>query len=379
MPPSQRPSHSQPSPLIDMDAPISLPPGSSSSRAAQPTPSARLASHRPSPRSISRIQEQRRTPLPLPRHHLDESDVDRFASLFMPATPPGTPTQPAPPIHEQVKAKICQHRRSHTESSSDSDFGPFVSVPPNQDPLGSAMPTVAATTATTTTRASESVVAGPTKMGNTSLDYFGQFTTSARAASERNRKGVLDELLAHQDDPMYFLGMQAQDGPLRSDRLTVMDLLDEDAELRAQTLSPPLLPSVSPASEPVSATPTPRPRSPVSPQPLQPAEMPASQFESNRGTCLRPRRISSPPYFLSYPSRTGIRIHVSTVFVPAPYPLHPCIRAYYAFIFSQQNSQYACNAQKAELEQHDWPPSHWHTTPAAPERNCHPRFLVLSY
>ena len=142
------------------------------------------------------------------------------------------------------------------------------------------MPTVAVTTATTTTRTSESVVAGPTKMGNTSLDYFGQFTTSARAASERNRKGVLDELLAHQDDPMYFLGMQAQDDPLRSDRLTVMDLLDEDAELRAQTLSPPLLPSVSPASEPVSATPTPRPRSPVSPQPLHVAEMPASQFES---------------------------------------------------------------------------------------------------
>ncbi|KIM66453.1 hypothetical protein SCLCIDRAFT_110314 [Scleroderma citrinum Foug A] len=239
--PSSRPSPLLPSPippLIDLDAPISSPPSppSSSSNAAQPTPSTRPAFHRPSPRSIARFEDQPRTPPPPPRHHLDESDIDRFASLFMPATPPGTPTQTS---HEQAKIKPSQHRRTHTDSSSsDSDFGPFVSVPPSQDPLaasGSATPTVASTTQGPVTN----LVVGTTKTGNTSLDYFGHFTTSARAAAERSRKGVLDELLEHQDDPMYFLAMQAQGDHPFSDQPShppaVTYLLDEDPELRPQT------------------------------------------------------------------------------------------------------------------------------------------------
>ena len=96
---------------------------------------------------------------------------------------------------------------------------------------------------------------GQTKMGNTSLEYFGQSTTSAGATSEQNRKGVLDGLLR------TYAG---EGDPLCSDRPTVMDLLNEDADIRAQTLLPPLLLSVSSVSEPVSATPTLCPRSPAS-------------------------------------------------------------------------------------------------------------------
>ncbi|KAL4077831.1 TLD-domain-containing protein [Scleroderma citrinum] len=218
--------HPQPSsipPLIDLDSPISSPPyvSSSSLHTARRPPSssaARPASHRPSPRSISRIGDQPRTPPPLPRHHLDESDIDRYAILFSPATPPGTPTHDS----EQRKAKPpCQNRLTHAKSgSSDSEFGPFISVPPNQDPLapsssGSATPTMAmaSPTASTTRSSVTSSVVGSTKTANTSLDYFGQFTTSARVASERSRKGVLDELLEHQDDPMYFLSRPSSTSP----------------------------------------------------------------------------------------------------------------------------------------------------------------------
>jgi len=317
MPPSRPPPPpllpSSIPPLIDLDAPISSPPSlaSPSSNTPHPTPSTRPTSYRPSPRSIARFEDQPRTPPPPPRHHLDESDIDRFASLFMPATPPGTPTQTT---HEQAKIKPCQHRRTHTESSSsDSDFGPFVSVPPSQDPLassGSATPTMASTTQAPVT----SLVVGPTKTGNTSLDYFGQFTTSARAASERSRKGVLDELLEHQDDPMYFLAMQAQvDHPLSeqsSHAPTVTDLLNEGAELRAQTLSPPLPPSTSSALAPTSATHTPRQRSPVpfqSSPPLHAPDMPDFHHESIAEALASELDISPQSHTSTHTHHTHLR------------------------------------------------------------------------
>lgn len=66
---------------------------------------------------------------------------------------------------------------------------------------------------------------------NVSLDYFGQFTTTAKVASEQKRKGVLDELLEHQDDPLYFLAAQMDDPP-PSHQSTTLDLLSEEPELQ---------------------------------------------------------------------------------------------------------------------------------------------------
>ncbi|OAX36056.1 TLD-domain-containing protein [Rhizopogon vinicolor AM-OR11-026] len=125
---------------------------------------------------------------------LDEADINRFATLFSPATPPATPT-PIFRDHYPTTTRP-QHHRNRT-GSTDSEFGAFVSVPAAQDPLSFDF------------QAPEHPTSVPS--GNNSLDYFDQFTSSAKTASEQSRRVVLDELLAHEDDPLYFL--QAHDRP----------------------------------------------------------------------------------------------------------------------------------------------------------------------
>jgi hypothetical protein len=124
-----------------------------------------------------------------------DADVDRFATLFSPATPPATPilrTAPAtPPLQRQLVHLSTHQPRS---ASSDSDFGSFVSVPPTQDPLA--------------TLPFSPLSPTPTRLQhsrNQSFDFFERFAEEAKAASEKNRRGVLDELLEHEDDPLYFL------------------------------------------------------------------------------------------------------------------------------------------------------------------------------
>jgi hypothetical protein len=121
------------------------------------------------------------TQAPQPSFALSDADLDRFATLFSPATPPATPTLVAtesPPAARPRK-------------STDSDFGAFVSVPPSQDPLSHDAASVSQPHVSPT--------------GNHSLVYFDRFTATAKTAAERNKREVLDELLHHQDDPMYFL------------------------------------------------------------------------------------------------------------------------------------------------------------------------------
>ncbi|KAG6333975.1 hypothetical protein ID866_5111 [Astraeus odoratus] len=287
-------SHRHPAsipPLIDLDASSSSSSSSSAHRPpstiAQPRPT-RPTSYKPHRRLIAGTNNS-------PRHHLDESDIDRFATLFSPATPPATPIQVGCSEQSKPIPRPPQHRRTYTDSSSsDSDFGPFVSVPPNQDPLAPSASLAQAemANAESKTRNSAGLSASSemetaTKTGNASLDYFGHFTTSAKAASERSRKGVLDELLEHQDDPMYFLSTQAQDEQSSSSHVpTVLTLLDEEAELRVETLSPqpsstlssrtasgvttPTLPSLLPV--PSQATMQPPPRHAIT--------LPVSQYES---------------------------------------------------------------------------------------------------
>ncbi|KAF9232717.1 TLD-domain-containing protein [Melanogaster broomeanus] len=126
--------------------------------------------------------------VPEQNSQLDESAIDRFAVLFSPATPPATPTH--------------------------SEFGAFVSVPPSQDPLsldfdGDATTSLAPAPQSTIPSLT-SVFSKPTHLGNSSLEYFDQFTANAKTAAERNRRDVLDELLEHQDDPLYFLNALAE-------------------------------------------------------------------------------------------------------------------------------------------------------------------------
>ena len=81
-------------------------------------------------------------------------------------------------------------RISHSRTSSvDSDFGSFVSVPSAEDPLHQVT--------------SVSVQSPFTPLQN--FEFFGNFTEEAKAATAKNQQGVLDELLNHEADPLYFL------------------------------------------------------------------------------------------------------------------------------------------------------------------------------
>lgn len=150
----------------------------------------------------ARRPSQRPIAQPRPIHTcispLDAAEIDRFATLFAPATPPATPT---PVFRDQpLTATRPQQNRNRT-ASVDSDFGAFVSVPAAQDPLSFDFPVVEP--ASLKSRV-------PVITGNASLHYFDQFTSNAKTASEQNRRVVLDELLEHEDDPLYFLRAHSQ-------------------------------------------------------------------------------------------------------------------------------------------------------------------------
>ncbi|KAG2143399.1 TLD-domain-containing protein [Suillus bovinus] len=147
---------------------------------------------RPSQRPIAQ-------PRPIsPRMNLlDAAEIDRFATLFSPATPPATPT---PVLRDQPQTSARPQHKNRA-ASIDSEFGAFVSVPAAQDPLSFDFP-VLEPAALKSQR--------PAIAGNASLHYFDQFTSNAKTAFEQNRRVVLDELLEHEDDPLYFLREHSQ-------------------------------------------------------------------------------------------------------------------------------------------------------------------------
>ncbi|KAG1840626.1 TLD-domain-containing protein [Suillus subluteus] len=155
---------------------------------------------------------------------LDAAEIDRFATLFSPATPPATPT---PVVRDQPPTTRPQQTRNRAPSV-DSDFGAFVSVPATQDPLSFDFPVIEPVALKSR---------GPVITGNASLHYFDQFTSSAKTASEQNRRVVLDELLEHEDDPLYFLRSHSQP-PLSP----LLETQPTSAQSSIDTQSPPSIP-----------------------------------------------------------------------------------------------------------------------------------------
>ena len=118
----------------------------------------------------------------------DDAKDDIFATLFSPATPRASPTlQPVPdePFTESTRPRMRAHSRT---SSTDSEFGSFVSVPSAEDPLHQAASDI-----------------GQPFSPIQNFEFFDQFTENAKAATERNKMGVLDELLQNEMDPASFL------------------------------------------------------------------------------------------------------------------------------------------------------------------------------
>ncbi|KAJ3482355.1 hypothetical protein NLI96_g7033 [Meripilus lineatus] len=132
--------------------------------------------------------------------HTSDDKEDIFATLFTPSTPRASPTLAPVPDDRLIDlppSKPFSHRHTRTVST-DSDFGAFVSVPATEDPLLLQLADGEPSTASAVTSVSFS------PLGD--LGFFDRFTEGAKAATERNQRKVLDELLEHQDDPLYFLG-----------------------------------------------------------------------------------------------------------------------------------------------------------------------------
>ncbi|KAH7924100.1 hypothetical protein BV22DRAFT_1035518 [Leucogyrophana mollusca] len=237
----------------------------------------------PLPKANETALAQPKASRPPGKRPLDESDIDRFATLFSPATPPASPVPifgGGVPTTSATAQRPHQHR---THGSADSEFGSFVSVPPTQDPLSFSFPS--SEQQVTETRYYESNAtstpasggsAGTHRSGgansNTTLDYFDQFTSTAKTSSERNKRGVLDELLQHEDDPLYWVQPLPQPGS------------QEDVpsgRMRSH--------SKSKNQRPVSHSPAPRPIA------LPPASLPLSSSASSLPLSTSPPSVSPPP------------------------------------------------------------------------------------
>jgi hypothetical protein len=114
----------------------------------------------------------------------DEKE-DLFATLFSPPTPPASPFPALAPDNmiTTSNTKPQSPRHSRRFSTSSSEFGSFVSVPTTEDPL----------------YANHQAAFSPI-----SLQFFDQFTDHA-VKSNAEKRQVLDELLLHQDDPLYWV------------------------------------------------------------------------------------------------------------------------------------------------------------------------------
>lgn len=160
---------------------------------------------------------------------------DLFSTLFSPSTPRASPTLGAAQLQD---VRLLKHGRT---VSTDSEFGAFVSVPSNEDPLASAGD------------------AGPSSVNDSesrSPLKGTQFLEEVKAANERN-KGILDELLYHEDDPLYFLNSQGQGQPSHVPQHSTshsnaapkgVSLLDLDPDEPIPEPPPPLDPLLHPHS-----------------------------------------------------------------------------------------------------------------------------------
>lgn len=125
-------------------------------------------------------------PLPSPTRHYDPNDP--FDDLF---SDPGL----SRPLFPSVKSKERPDPAimPPTPPSAASDFGAFISVPAPTDPLH---------------RPPKDGVQdafSPLTQPPSSSQFFERFTVEAKERTGRNERRVLDELLQHEDDPLYWL------------------------------------------------------------------------------------------------------------------------------------------------------------------------------
>ncbi|KAJ7153463.1 TLD-domain-containing protein [Mycena crocata] len=149
------------------------------------------------------------TPAPPPtktRAQLDreaEEAFDKFSTLFSPPTPRASPE--LPPLALPVQTKPAHAAHAAPQMSPDSEFGSFVSVPAAQDPLSLMTPGLDLPTPMQPESGSSiDSSSRPGHLRTASQNFFDQFSQSAKNRTETKR-GLLDELLMHEDDPLYWI------------------------------------------------------------------------------------------------------------------------------------------------------------------------------
>ena len=187
--------------------------------------------------------------------------------LFSPPTP-----RPSPTLLPQIFTNSAVRSRVHKEHSittttTTDDHGSFVSVSANEDPLSlsssSSNPSMVVPmtfecnndvkvapfpdpSSTVPTSSQPSHL--PTRTDNASLTFFDKFAQNAKRNSDIRRKGLMDELLKCDDDPLYFLhnGLEStlkKDEEHSEDRGESFDSdkkkLISDAALRSSPPPPP--------------------------------------------------------------------------------------------------------------------------------------------
>lgn len=158
----------------------------------------------------------------------DERD-DLFATLFSPPTPPASPFPMLVPDNTAVASCTQLHpsRNSRSFSTSSSEFGSFVSVPATQDPLYANPRAIF-----------------PSGSPLNGLQFFDQFTDHATKSNAQKRQ-VLDELLLHEDDPLYWVNDTDESIP------PDLDVLETHTRLLQLSRSPvPSIPEEPSSSDP---------------------------------------------------------------------------------------------------------------------------------
>ncbi|KAJ6578770.1 TLD-domain-containing protein [Mycena vulgaris] len=161
-----------------------------------------------------------RAPTPTPsttktRAQLDreaEEAFNKFSTLFSPPTPRASPV-----LDPLSLPELAPSTDVAPPMSPDSEFGSFVSVPAAQDPLSLMTPGLGLVSP----MQPESSAEAPARPGNprtVSQNFFDQFSQSAKDRTE-SKRDLLDELLMHEDDPLYWLKDQSASPPKEDELL----------------------------------------------------------------------------------------------------------------------------------------------------------------
>ena len=151
----------------------------------------------------------------------------RPSALFAPSTPRSSPT--LFPVTSQIFSPY--RSRVQKEHPTTDEHGSFVIVSANEDPLSLPSASLNPSLGVPTTFELDNDVENellstsmllpepspivptssqpssnhPTRTDNASLTFFGKFVQNAKRNSDIRRKGLMDELLKCDDDPLYFL------------------------------------------------------------------------------------------------------------------------------------------------------------------------------